>query len=390
MPNKARWSIAKKISRTCVATAMGVQLAAAIMLCESPARAELAVETHDLLEFKYQQVGATEEEAIRQASIRAVHATIGRVLFSDYSLQAEDLLTAYIAKNWQQFVASYYVLERRIDRGGFGVLVRVQTFPEKVHRDLREKKFLYKPEPNPHYAVFISETVNNMPTPISNARLASLKALSDDGLKVQDAVVPMPGYKVDLADTANVAAARAAAIQAGAEVLIIGSTDTMRVGQEKVLLDDLITYETAMKLAMIRVKDGRVLGEVNRTVRASGKSEDEAAAGVTIKAFGDATRELVANAAGLREREVLDKTKFSVMFTDLTEDEVKGVGKFLESRLSYGTKAYLRSLHGNVAIFNLDTDRAYAALERAIIDFDQFDLRITDRQGDRITVDVQH
>ena len=59
-------------------------------------------------------------------------------------------------------------------------------------------------------------------------------------------------------------------------------------------------------------------------------------------------------------------------------------------RLSYGSKVYLRSWHGNVGILNVDTDRAYAAVERAIIDFDGFDMRITDRQGDRITVDVNH
>jgi hypothetical protein len=38
----------------------------------------------------------------------------------------------------------------------------------------------------------------------------------------------------------------------------------------------------------------------------------------------------------------------------------------------------------------VDTDRAYAALERALIDFKQFDLRVSDHQGKRITVDVQH
>lgn len=390
MLNKARWSNKNRCNRTLIAAILGAQMAVGVVAYESPVRAELAVETHDLLEFTYQQVGATEEEAIRQACLRAVHATVGRVLFSDYSLQAEDLLTPYIAKNWQQFVASTYVLERRIDRGGFGVRVRVQTFPEKVHRDLREKKFLYKAQPNPHYAVFISETVNTLPTPISNARLAALKQLSEDGLKVQDAVVPMPGYRVELADTSSVGAARAAAIQAGAEMLLLGSADTNRISQEDVLLDNMITYETALSLVLLRVNDGRVLGKVERTVRHSGTTEDEAAAGVTEKALANATRELVAGASAIREREVLNKTAYSLMFTDLTQDEVKGVSRYLESTLSYGTKAWLKSWHGNVAILNIDTERAYAAVERAIISFDQFDLRITDRQGRRITVDVQH
>jgi len=391
MPNTARWSLVKHLINTGFAAALGLQMiTGTVLLAPGVAHAEVTVETHDVLEFTYQQVGATEEEAIRQACIRGVHATIGRVLFSDYSLQAEDLLTPYIAKNWQKFVASYYVLERRVDRGGFGVLIRVQTYPEVVHRDLREKKFLYKPEPNPRYAVFISEAVNGMPTPISNARLASLNTLSEDGLKVQNAVVPVPGYRVDLEDQAGAAAARAAAIQAGAERLLLGSADTHRVGDEEVLLDKLVTYETNIKLMLIRVNDGRVLGQVDRAVRYSGKTEDEAAAGVTQKAVGDATRELIHNATGVRDREVLDKTAFSVMFTDLTQDEVQTVSKYLTTTLNYGTKVFLKSWHGNVAVMNIDTERQYAALERAIIDFKQFDLRITDRQGHRITVDVQH
>lgn len=390
MPNKARWSAGNSLNRNLVAALLGVQVAVGTVAMVSTARAELTVETHDLLEFKYQQVGASEEEAVRQACIRAVHATVGRVLFSDYSLQAEDLLTAYISKNWQQYVASYYVLERRADSEGFGILVRVQTFPERVTRDLREKKFLYKPAGSPSYAVFVSETVNNLPTPISNARLASLKSLSDQGLRVQDAVVPAPGYRVELDDSANVAAARAAAIQAGAEVLVLGSADTVRVGQEKVLLDDLVTYESTVDLVLVRVNDGRVLDRINRTVRYSGKDENEAASGVTSKAMGEATVQLVGNSEGIREREVKKKTKFNVMFTDLTQDELKTVATFLQSRLSYGTKAFINSWHGNVGILNIDTERDYSALERAIIDFQAFDMRITDQQGRRITVDVQH
>lgn len=389
MPNTARWSI-KPLNKLCIAAALAFQVLAGMILLPGTARAELTVETHDLLEFKYQQVGVTEEEAIRMACIRAVHATIGRVLFSDYSLQAEDLLTPYIAKNWQQFVASYYVLERRADRAGFGVYIRVQTWPEKVHRDLREKKFLYKPSVNPSYAVFISETVNNLPTPISNARLASVELLKEEGLRVQDAVVPVPGYRVDLSDTAGASAARAAAIQAGAERLLLGSADTRRVGQEKVLLDDLVTYETHIQLALLRVNDGRILGQFDRTVRYSGKTEAEAASGVTRKAVGDAASQMIHSSTGIRDREVLDKTKFSVMFTDLTQDEVELISRHLTNTLSYGSKVFLKSWHGNVAILNIDTERDYSALERAIINFKAFDLRITDRQGSRITVDVQH
>lgn len=390
MLNTARWSTAQLLKKTCLAGLLGLQMTGVMLVMPNTAQAEITVETHDLLEFKYQQVGATEEEAIRMACIRAVHATIGRVLFSDYSLQAEDLLTPYIAKNWQQFVASYYVLERRADRAGFGVYIRVQTFPEKVHRDLREKRFLYKAEPNPRYAVFISETVNGQATPISNARLYALQTLKETGHRTQEAVTGIPGYHIDLVDNSMVGSARAAAIQAGAEHAFIGNITTRRVGEESVLLEDFVTYESHLQLALVRVNDGRVLGQLERTVRHSGKNDDEAASGVTAKAVRQSVTELVQNSTGIRDREVLDKVKFSVMFTDVTKDEVETIATYLQSTLSYGTKAFLKSWHGNVAILNIDTERDFSALERAIINYRQFDLRITDRQGKRITVQVRH
>ncbi len=390
MLNTARWSTAQLLKKTCLAGLLGLQMTGVLLVMPNTARAEITVETHDLLEFKYQQVGATEEEAIRMACIRAVHATIGRVLFSDYSLQAEDLLTPYIAKNWQQFVASYYVLERRADRAGFGVYIRVQTFPEKVHRDLREKRFLYKAEPNPRYAVFISETVNGQATPISNARLYAIQTLKETGHRTQDAVTGIPGYHIDLVDNSMVGSARAAAIQAGAEHAFIGNITTRRVGEESVLLEDFVTYESHLQLALVRVNDGRVLGQLERTVRHSGKGDDEAASGVTAKAVRQSVTELVQNSTGVRDREVLDKVKFSVMFTDVTKDEVETIATYLQSTLSYGTKAFLKSWHGNVAILNIDSERDFSALERAIINYKQFDLRITDRQGKRITVQVRH
>ena len=123
------------------------------------AHAGVAGETNDLLTMEYQQVGACEEEAVRLACIRAVNATIGRMMFSDYKLQAMDLLDPYIQKNYQKFVASTYVLERRAGPEGFGVRIRVQTFPEVVSRDLQEKRFLIMATGNPYFYVFLQDTV---------------------------------------------------------------------------------------------------------------------------------------------------------------------------------------------------------------------------------------
>ncbi len=137
MNTQAGWSQV----RACIA-GLAIAFVAAL---PGASRAGVAIDTNDILTMEYQQTGANEEEAVRLACIRAVKATVGRLLFSDFKLQAGDLLDPYIQKNYQKFVASFYVLERRTDRTGFGTRIRVQTFPEVLARDLREKRFLILP-----------------------------------------------------------------------------------------------------------------------------------------------------------------------------------------------------------------------------------------------------
>lgn len=386
MLRKARRSSSRLISNMYVA----FMVATGVVQFSSVCRAELAVETQDVIQFDYQQVGATEEEAVRMACLRAVRATVGRIQFSNYSLQARDLLEPYIEKNWNRFVASTYVLERRVDREGFGIRIRVQTYPELLHRDLREKKFLYLAEPNPYYAILVSESIEGQPTNGELSWKSVSGVLENEGLKVRKTVVLAPGHVINLQDPASLNAARGAAIQAGAEALIVGSAQTRKVADEKVYLSDVETYETALDLQLLRVDDGRVLGSVHNAVRVSETDLQSAGSAAVSKALSDAAAKLVKQSAGIRSRETLDRTRYSVMFTDLNQEEVQFVSRHLESQLSYGTKVYLKSWYGNVAILNIDTERAYSALERAIISFKQFDLRIKDRQGKRITVDVQH
>jgi hypothetical protein len=355
------------------------------------ASAGLVVETHDLLEFEYQQTGANEEEAVRLACIRAVQATVGKILLSDYSLQARDLLDPYIQKNWAKFTAAFHVLERRFERDGFGTRIRVETFPEVLTRDLRQKKFLYLAQPNPYHYVFLSESVDGAPTQSDLGRRAINEALLNEGLKIFDSGVQSPTNNSDvLASPAFLAASRAAATKIGAEIIVAGRVNTRRVGEEQDYYDKVYNYESSVHLEMIKVDDGRVLGSSDFTLRGADKdpniARDDSVRGAVQAAIGD----IISHTRGMWRKIVVDDPKFTLMFTDLTPEETHLLTHYLQNNLSFGTRVYLKSWFGNVAIMNIDTDRAYAALERALIDFKQFDLRIADRQGKRITIDVHH
>lgn len=370
----------------------GLLIFCALLLMQAtPVCAGAVVETNDVLTFEYQQTGANEEEAVRLACIRAVNATVGRLLFSDYSLQARELLTPYIQKNWQRFVASYYVLERRFERDGFGTRIRVQTFPEALHRDLRQKRFLYEPRPNPYHYVFMAQTVNGQLGGSDLARRITIDALVSEGYKVYETGIQTPAFTSDvMADAVLFSAAREASLRIGAEVIIAGRAVTQSVRKEEIYYATIETYETQVHLDMIRADDGTLLGSADAVERASDAdpnlARDQSIQGASETAMG----KLLESTRGVWRAIILDRPKFSLMFTDLTPNEVELVVRHLESYLRFGTRARLRSYYGGVAIVNVDTERDYSVLQRALQEFRSFDLRVTDRQGRRVTVDTKH
>ncbi|MCX7717056.1 MAG: hypothetical protein N2111_01465 [Candidatus Sumerlaeaceae bacterium] len=356
------------------------------------AAAGLAAESNDLMEVEYQQVGANEEEAVRLACIRAVRAGIGRLLFSDYSLQARDLLEPYIQREWQKFVASFYVLERRKDRDGFGVRIRVNLLPEVLMRDLKEKRFLYKPRPMPYHLVFSSEIFEGTPVTASTSRDAIMTALEGQGARVLRTAIPggIPPNLPVLADANNLNSAREAAARAGAELIVAALVATRKVDEKEVFYDKMNTYETAVKLAFLRADDGVVAAETEVVQRSSDPDDAVARKGSIEQAVQRAVEQLYEQVSANWQVTERDQAKYEIMFTHLTQNEVPVVQRHLETTLAKGTKARLRSFYGDVAVVALDTPRDYAAVQRAVLDFRSFDMRITDRVGRRITVDVKH
>lgn len=362
-----------------------------ILFCVQPARAGVNVDTNDLLTLEYQQVGANEEEAVRLACIRAVHATLGRLLFSDYALQARDLLEPYLQKNWARYVASSYVLERRFERDGFGARIRVQTFPEVLHRDLVQKRFLYQPRMEPYHYVFMAQTLNNSYVALETGRRTVIERLLTEGFKVYEAGIQVPPNTADImSDPALFAAAREASQRIGSEIIVAGRADTARVSEAQVLYATILTYETRVQLYMIRADDGTLIGSSDSVERASDADTAIARDDSIRSAVDSAVERLLANTMGIWRATVLERAAYSLMFTDVTPEEIETLSRHLHSRLGSGTKTRLRSFYGGVAVLSVETERAYAALERALNDFHEFDLRVTDHQGRRITVDVHH
>lgn len=354
------------------------------------AHAGVAVDTNDVITYEYQQTGANEEEAVRLACIRAVNATIGRLLFSDYGLQGRDLLDPYIQKHWQRFVASYYVLERRFERDGFGCRIRVQTFPEVLQRDLREKKFLYLPRMNPYHYVFFSQTVDAQPAESDTGRKAVTQALLAKGYKAFESGIQVPANSSDvMGDPAVFAAAREAAQRIGAEIIVAVRAQTRKLPESEQLYEKIYNYETVVHEVLIRADDGSQLGQgVDVTMRASDSNEAVAREDSIKNASETATQRTIAQASGLWRSLIQNVCDYSIMLTDVTPAELDLFATHLESALKSGSSVQVRMFFSNVGVLSVSSARDYSVVQRAIQDYKGLNLRVSDQQGKRITVDV--
>lgn len=355
-----------------------------------PAPAGVAVETNDLLTMEYQQTGANEEEAVRLACIRGVKATVGRLLFSDYKLQAADLLEPYIQKNYQKFVASYYVLERRTDRNGFGVRIRVQTFPEVMARDLREKRFLVVAQASPYHYVFLKESVDGGAPQVPTGRRAAIDAILKQGGKVYESGVESPRNDVNAMVSPEVfTAAREAATRIGADIVVTGEVACSKVGSKEILYDNLTTYETVATIEFIHSSDGERMGSERVVQRASDKDAASARDQSIVAAVEAAVAKAYEDTRAEWRRHQQAGNQFELMLSNVLPTELHNVSRHLEQHLGHGSKVTMRTYYGNVATVGVRTPRQYAALQRALQDFSELDLRVTDRRGKRITVEVR-
>jgi hypothetical protein len=369
----------------CLATCF-LTVPSLMLLCPTKAPAALAAQPAELIEFEYQQVGASEEEAVRLAAIRAVRATVVKCVHSDYTLQAVDRLEPWIQQNWPKYTASTYVLERRASREGFAAKVRITTKPRLLFDDLKSLRFLHLPNRNPSHFVFLAEFVDGRPGD-GLGRISLAKALSDAGFRVLDDGIAQPSPATDVAmDPATMAAAREAATRLGADIIFTGRAETRKTAAGEVFYDNLVTYETRITIQQIRVSDGTALGSRTIAERATFK-DAEMAKSESIRLAAKAVAEELGTAGrDLYERTVLDQVPASLLLTNVTPGELEMIARHIETRLGAGTQTFVKLFYGNAAILNVDTPKAYYELERALQSFRAPSLRIVERLGKRITV----
>lgn len=351
----------------------------------------VAVEPNDIMQCEYRESASTEADALAAAGRRGVNAAIGRLLCSEYGLQARELLAPYVGENWEKFVTSKLVLDKRVDRDGIGVFARILIVPEKLMRDLREKKFLYKPAAVPPMMLFVYQSIDGTKVDASDARKIAEKGMLAAGGRVVEPKVP--GLSQDdfaLRDTGVAAQALETASRAGAEVVVTAIMETTKVGASEVLFDNITTYETRVSMVAFRKDDGAVTGKAEFVERASDKSAEVASAKSIELALANCSASVAADTIAEWKYNFGNAADYQLLVTYVNREQTAQFQRHIEGELGRGTRAYLKCWYGDVAVFCVKSPCGYDDVEKAILNCKIGDMRITDRNGKRITVEPRY
>ena len=351
----------------------------------------VAVEPNDLMQCEYRESASTEQEALKNAGLRGVRAAVGRLLCSEYGLQARELLSPYLDANWEKFVSSSLVLDRRVDRDGTGVFVRVLVTPEKLMRDLREKKYLYQPAPIPPVMVFLYQVIEGKAIESDAAREMVAKAIMDTGGRVVTPEVPgLSQNEFALKDGGTAAKALETASRAGAEVVVTAAVQTAKVSEQTTLFDPMTTYETTVTMVAFRKDDGNVTGKAEVVERSVDKEPSVAQKKSMELALRRASSSVMSDTLAEWKANYGTGGAYMVLLTYADRNQTAQFQRHIEMTLGQGTRAYLKSWFGDTAVFSIATSCSQEDIEKAIKNCTMGNLRITDKNGKRITVEPRY
>jgi len=206
--------------------------------------------------------GQDEESLIRSASIEAVQKCLGRFYAGKYLIMARPLLEKYIARYYKKFIYSVETVNKRYIGDDVELNLNIYVLFDVLAKDLKEKRFLYKPRYKPYFAVFIEETLNGQPSSELIAREQVKNVLKDRAVRLLETAIMYPPSNVDITKQPELlSAAMKEAQKNGIELLISGESHTRLVKKQQLYYDVFYFYESSLRLKLIRADTGEVLFE---------------------------------------------------------------------------------------------------------------------------------
>lgn len=297
--------------------------------------------------------GETVDSAKQAASLQAVRAIVGRLAWGQELLLAEQLLGRYLENTHQNFVRSIEPIQTDFVAGRPRMNLRVFVDSADLARDLREKRFLYRPLPRPFFKVFLAEQLENEYATYTTGRDSLTAAFQDRNLRPFDGVIDTPPNNADVADDAILFEdALVACERRGVEVLVSGKSVTRRDSVKELYYDTYYFYSTEMKATLVRVDTAEVLARVTSRGSASHTDQQQAIDISIRRAASEAVRELADQFDLVWGSMVLDKADYRILLTGVTPQTLELVRQRLAG-FSQQSKVYLRQSYDRSAVLTM-------------------------------------
>jgi hypothetical protein len=300
--------------------------------------------------------GPSHEAALKAAELHAVRSAVGEFYSSDEMLLARDLLERYLDTYYRRFVSSDRVLAERESQGTVSLRASVIVDVNALEKDLRQKRFFYKPRRRPVYYVTVAETLDGQAVsgdPVSRGAIhEGLEQILGEKRFESDAITSVGANVNLLDDPARLQEALMAAQRRGIEVLVTGKVVLTMTQQKKVHFEDYTYYRAAADVAFIRVDDGKVLARAQYDAIAGGPDSEAAKRTASVRAAGRILQDLLPKLAQEWERTMTDAVEYQVTIVGVSPTEVSVVEERLHSLLG-GVEVYRRSLFEDVVVLNL-------------------------------------
>ncbi|MBN1900519.1 hypothetical protein JW926_04245 [Candidatus Sumerlaeota bacterium] len=307
----------------------------------------------DLIIVEREIEGASEKEAMEEAVREAVQSCVGRAYFSDNLIMARSLLIKYIDQYYEKFIYSRVVESKT--QSGDKIRLKLKIFVDysRLLKDLDEKGFLFTPRIRPYFLVFLSEVLDEAPATYNHGREAVRSAWKDiTGQRdpENEILIPPPNMDVTESEPFLEEAIRVAQ-KNGVELIISGTSSSERDERKEFYYETYTFYRTTVHLKMIRVDNGKVMGETTVSSLAASERENQAIQLSITRAARKAASELADAFNANWEHSVLNKGDYIFMFSGVNDEKIELINKHL-SALDPNARVFIRSRYADVAVVN--------------------------------------
>lgn len=324
--------------------------------------------TAPILTYSYDLYGSNLSDITREAALKAIKSSVGRVYFSDYMIRGRALLDSYLAQNWSSYVARSKVKKTEIRGGRRFAQVEMAVDLGALYKDLAEKRFFYRPALRPLFYIFLQETIDGESTvPAGRLRIQEIldkrqyrypweEGFDKPTIPVaerEEVVIadPLPRQNAGRS-AAMLQEASNQAQRHEVEIFFTGSFDTKTSREEKVYFEDYTYVETSATLQLVRSDTAEVMAELH-TITSAGNAVPQKAVEASHRAAVDALApKLLDIYTGEWPNSVLQKANVLVMITGIAPDTLPLFRQMLKQSAPEAT-LYVRSVYADVAVLAL-------------------------------------